>query len=769
MKIVCLGGGPAGVYLAISMKLRKPDYDVTIYERNHPEDTYGWGVVFSDQTMDNLHRNDPSSAQAIVDELVHWDYIDVHLKGQVERSGGHGFIGIGRRRMLQILYERARELGVRLFFEYEFDVDSIHTDFGEADLIVAADGLNSKIRNSDLKGFDCDIDMRPNKFVWLGTHQRFDDAFAFFFEGTEHGWIWAHAYQFDRDTSTFIVECQPQTFENWGFEQMSHEQGAETCRKIFERHLDGHRLLTNSRHIRGSAWISFPRVLCHNWIKDNVVLIGDAAHTAHFSIGSGTKLGFEDAICLAENMSSGKPVREALQDYQKEREIEALKLQSAARNSMTWFENVPRYIESFDMKQFTYALLTRSQRVSHENLRLRDKAWLEQIETILAARAYGRAVAGPVPPMFTPFRLREMWLKNRVVVSPMSMYSAVDGLPSDWHLVHYGSMALGGAGLVYTEMTDISPEARITPGCAGIWNPEQEAAWKRIVDFVHGNSEAKFCLQLGHAGPKGSTKVGWEGMDEPLDEGNWDIIGPSAVPYSAANQIPRAMTRSDMEYVLQNYVTAAKRADRAGFDMLELHCAHGYLLSAFITPLMNRRTDKYGGSLENRLRFPLEVFQALRRTWPDHKPMSVRISANDWMGDAGIGPDDAVRIGRAFVDAGADIIDVSAGQTSPDADPIYGRMFQTPFADQIRNEAGIPTMAVGNIYEIDHVNSIIAAGRADLCCLARPHLIDRFWSLRAAAEQQYHEDGVVCPKQYLTGFEQLERNLQRAAQMAINV
>jgi len=768
MKIACLGGGPAGVYLSISMKLRNPEHEITVYERNKPGDTFGWGVVFSDQTMDNLQINDPVSAQMIINELVHWDYIDVYLKGQVERSGGHGFIGIGRRRMMEILYGRARELGVELVFQYEFEVASIQTDFADADLIVAADGLNSKIRNSDLKGFATDIDLRPNKFVWLGTHQCFDDAFAFFFEKTAHGWMWAHAYQFDKDTSTFIVECQPHTYDKWGFEHMPHEESAETCRKIFEQYLGGHELLTNSRHIRGSAWISFPRVLCHNWVKDNLVLIGDAAHTAHFSIGSGTKLGFEDAICLAQNMNSGKPVREALQAYQDERELEALKLQSAARNSMSWFENVPRYIKAFDMKQFTYSLLTRSQRVSHENLRLRDKAWLEDIEKILAGKSYGKPAAEPVPPMFTPFTLREMNLKNRVVVSPMSMYSAAEGMPSDWHLVHYGSLATGGAGLVYTEMTDISPEGRITLGCAGIWNAEQEGAWKRIVDFVHSQTEARFCLQLGHAGPKGSTKVGWEGMDEPLDQGNWEIIAPSAVPYSAINQIPRAMTRVDMDKVLADYVSAAKRAERAGFDMLELHCAHGYLLSAFITPLMNQRTDECGGSLENRLRFPLEVFRAVRKHWPDHKPMAVRISANDWLGAAGITPEDAVLIGKAFVMAGVDIIDVSAGQTSPDAEPVYGRMFQTPFADQIRNEAGIPTMAVGNIYEIDHVNSIIAAGRADLCCLARPHLMDRYWTLRAAAEQEYHGDGVTCPVQYLTGFEQLERNLQRAAQMAIN-
>jgi anthraniloyl-CoA monooxygenase len=768
MKIVCLGGGPAGVYLAISMKLQNPAHAISVYERNKPDDTFGWGVVFSDQTMDNLRLNDPVSAQAIINELVHWDYIEVHLKGQVERSGGHGFIGIGRRRMMQIFYERARGLGVELIFQQEFEVDDIRQKFADADLIVAADGINSKIRNSDLEGFEADIDLRPNKFVWLGTHQCFNDAFAFIFKQTAHGWIWAHAYQFDRDTSTFIVECQPQTFDKWGFEHMSHQENAETCRQIFANHLDGHQLLTNFRHIRGSAWISFPRVLCHNWIKDNVVLIGDAAHTAHYSIGSGTKLGLEDAISLAHNMHSGRPVREALQAYQEERELEALKLQSAARNSMSWFENAPRYIENFDMKQFTYSLLTRSQRVSHENLRLRDKEWLEGIEKAFAGRTYGKAASGPVPPMFTPFRLRQMTLKNRVVVSPMSMYSATEGMPSDWHLVHYGSLAVGGAGLVYTEMTDISPEGRITPGCAGIWNDDQQAAWQRIVDFVHNHTAAKFCLQLGHSGPKGSTQVGWEVIDKPLDKGNWKIIGPSSVPYSPVNQVPRAMTRVDMDKVLSDYVAATQRAEGAGFDMLELHCAHGYLLSAFITPVLNKRHDEYGGCLENRLRYPLEVCRALRAIWPDPKPLAVRISATDWIGDAGVTPAEAVLIAKAFAGAGADIINVSAGQTSPDAEPIYGRMFQTPFADQIRNEAGIPTMAVGNIYEIDHVNSIIAAGRADLCCLARPHLMDRYWTLRAAAQQEYHGEAVRCPVQYLTGFEQLERNLKRAAELAIN-
>jgi anthraniloyl-CoA monooxygenase len=767
MKVVCLGAGPSGLYLAISLKLRNPAHDVTVYERNQPGDTYGWGVVFSDQTMENLAANDPISARAMADELIRWDYIDVKIRGEIERSGGHGFIGIGRRRMLEILAARAAELGVKLVFGDEilrFAQDDRR--FADADLIVAADGLNSRVRNADREGFKADIELRPNKFVWLGTRQRFNDAFTFMFEQTEHGWVWAHAYQFDKDTSTFIVECRPETYECFGFERMSHEQSAEACRRIFEKHLGGHPLLTNSRHIRGSAWISFPRVLCRNWVKGNLVLIGDAAHTAHFSIGSGTKLGFEDAISLARHLDSGRPLAASLQAYQAEREVEALKLQSAARNSMTWFEEIERYL-AYGTKQFAYALLTRSQRVSHENLRVRDQKWLEGVERAFAAQAGAGDVR--VPPMFTPFKLRGMTVPNRIVVSPMSMYSATDGVPDDWHLAHYAALAKGGAGLVYTEMTDVSAEGRISPGCAGIWNDAQEQAWQRIVRFVHAHSQAKFCLQLGHAGPKASTRVGWEGNDVPLDAGNWQPIGPSANAYAKVNQVPRAMTRADMDRVRDEYVAAARRAQRAGFDMLEMHYAHGYLMSAFITPVMNRRTDEYGGSLENRLRFPLEVFAAVRAAWPQDKPMAVRISSNDWVGEQGITPAESVKIARAFKAAGCDVIDVSAGQTTPDARPVYGRMFQAPFSDQIRNDARIATMAVGNIYEVDHVNSILAAGRADLCCLARPHLMDPNWTLRAAAQQGYRGPAIRVPEQYLTGFEQLERNLKRAAEMVINV
>ncbi|NOZ41548.1 MAG: bifunctional salicylyl-CoA 5-hydroxylase/oxidoreductase [Alphaproteobacteria bacterium] len=770
MKIVVLGGGPAGVYLAISMKLKNPAHDITVYERNRDDDTFGWGVVFSDQTMDNLRRNDPVSAEMMVGELIRWDDVAVHYRGEVISSGGHGFIGIGRLRLLQILYQRARDLKIDFEFETEFEVADITTKFADADLIVAADGLNSKIRNHDLQAFDCDIDIRPNKFVWLGTRQRFDNAFTFIFEQTEHGWIWVHAYQFDRDTSTFIVECGPETYASFGFEDMSHAESAEVCRRIFEKYLGGHELMTKSAHVRGSAWINFPRVLCHQWVRDNVVLIGDAAHTAHFSIGSGTKLGFEDAISLAGHLNSGESVKLALRTYQDERELEALKLQNAARNSMGWFEDVERYLD-YEPTQFAYALLTRSQRVSHENLRLRDREWLENVEKYFAEKATGKPVSEPVPPMFTPYKLRGMALQNRVVVSPMSMYSAEDGLINDFHFVHYGARAMGGAGLIYTEMTNISADARITPGCAGIYNDDHQAAWARVVDYVHHHSTAKIALQLGHAGRKGSTRVAWQGYDRPLDDGNWPLIAPSAVKWDQDNQLPRAMNADDFTRVLNDFVAATRRAEAAGFDMIELHAAHGYLLSSFISPASNLRTDKYGGSLENRLRFPLRVFSAMRAVWPEDKPMSVRISSTDWIGDKGVTTEEAVLIARAFGNAGADIIDVSSGLTLPlnQTSPVFGRMFQTPMSDRIRNEARVATMAVGNIYETDHVNSILAAGRADLVMLARPHLMDPNWTIRSAAELDYHGEAVTIPKQYQTAYNQFKTNLKRAAEMALNV
>ncbi|MEA3015074.1 MAG: anthraniloyl-CoA monooxygenase [Sphingomonadales bacterium] len=761
MHIACLGGGPAGLYFAISMKLRDPAHRIDLYERNRADDTFGWGVVFSDQTVENLLANDPVSGAVIRSEFAHWDDIDVHIHGETIRSSGHGFIGIGRKRLLAILQERARALGVQLHFEHEASPDL--ADWAGHDLVIAADGANSRIRDRYQAHFGVDIQVKKNKFFWFGTNRVFE-AFTFAFEHTAAGWVWAHAYRFDDNLSTFIVEMDPETWAGLGFDAMDQPEAIALCETIFARYLDGHALMSNAGHLAGpQAWLNFRRIVCGTWSHDKLILLGDAAHTAHFSIGSGTKLALEDAIKLAEVLNRPGLSRDAaLAEYQAERNLEVLKLQNSARNSTEWFETLDRYLH-FEPIQFAYSLLTRSQRVSHENLRLRDRDWLEGVERWFQSKAAGRAVNEPAPPMFAPFKLRALELANRVVVSPMAMYSAEDGVPDDFHLVHYGARAQGGAGLIYTEMTCVSAEGRITPGCTGLYAPEHVGAWRRIVDFVHANSAAKFCLQLGHSGPKGSTKVGWEGYDVPLESGNWPVMAASDVPWSPDNQIPRPMTRADMDRVVAEFAASVRLGLEAGFDMVELHAAHGYLLSSFITPLTNKRDDDYGGSLENRLRFPLEIFRAMRAAWPEDRPMSVRISANDWMGDLGVTPDEAVAIGRAFWAAGADLIDVSAGQTWADCQPIYGRMFQTPFADQVRNEGRVTTMAVGNIYEPDHVNSILAAGRADLVALARPHLIDPMWTLRAAAAQDYRR--VAVPPAYLGGMAQLARNLAREAEL----
>ena len=785
MRIVCIGGGPAGLYFALLMKQLDPSHHITVVERNRPYDTFGWGVVFSDATLEGMRAWDAETADAIEVAFNHWDDIELHFKGQVIRSGGHGFVGIGRKKLLNILQARCEALGVELRFETEVDSDA---DFPDADLIIASDGVNSRIRQKYADVFQPDIVTRPNRFIWLGTTQLYD-AFNFHFEKTEHGWFQSHVYKFDDQTTTYIVETPEHVWKAHGLDQANTEQSIAFCEKLFAKYLGGHPLLSNARHLRGSAWLNFQRVRCRNWHhfngRSHVVLMGDAVHTAHFAIGSGTKLALEDAIGLTRLFKEAKAaggggaadIPAVLQRYQAEREVDVLRLQNAAWNAMEWFEVVgTRYCDQLEPEQFMYSMLTRSQRISHENLRLRDARWLEGYERWFARRAAAQAglqasvaaqepVAGsaalkPPSPMFTPFRLRGLTVPNRVVVSPMAMYSAIDGLPNDFHLVHFGARALGGAGLLYTEMTCPSADARITPGCAGLWNDAQRDAWKRIVDFVHANSGAKMGLQLGHAGRKGSTQLGWQKMDEPLESGNWPLLSASAIAYLPQSQVPRAMTREDMDRVREDFVAAARRGAEAGFDILELHCAHGYLLSSFLSPLTNRRDDAYGGSVENRARYPLEVFAAVRAVWTADRPISVRLSCHDWF-PGGNTADDAVAIARLFKAAGADIIDCSSGQVVADQKPVYGRMWQTPFADRIRNEVGIPTVAVGSIFEADHVNMVIAAGRADLCAVARPHLADPAWTLHEAAKIG-HAD-IAWPLPYLSGRSQFETNLKRSA------
>jgi len=740
MKIVCVGGGPAGLFFGILAKLRNPGHEIRILERNQPDDTFGWGVVFSDETLGNIAAADPETYQEITSAFAHWTDIDIHYRGEVLTSTGHGFSGLSRRRLLEILQARARGLGVELEFEKEVaDLEA----FTDADLIVVADGVNSRIRELYAAKFEPEIDWRPNRFTWLGTTRPFP-AFTFLFKEDRHGLWRAHAYRFDTHHSTFIVETTEATWRRAGLDRASEDESTTFCERLFAEELAGHRLLKNR-----SIWRSFPTVRNRRWSHGKIVLLGDAAHTAHFSIGSGTKLAMEDAISLASAIEAHPGIDAALSVYEAERRPVVASTQRAAQTSLQWFEETERYFGRLEPLQFAASLLTRSLRITHQSLKLRDPALIRRIDAWFAGKAANQSGVNapaepPPPPMFTLFRLRDLVLHNRVVVSPMCMYSAEDGMPNDWHLVHLGSRAVGGAGLVMTEMTDISPEARITPGCAGLWKDEQAQAWKRVIDFVHANSPAKIGVQLAHAGRKGSTRLMWEGIDEPLADGNWPLLAPSPIPYLPHGQVPKAMDRADMLKVREDFVRAARLADAAGFDILEIHFAHGYLLSSFLTPLANRREDEYGGSLENRMRFPLEVFDVVREAWPAGKPISVRISATDWV-PGGFDGADAVEIARMLKAHRCDIVDVSAGQTTIDAKPEYGRLFQTPYADRVRHEADIPTMTVGNISTYADVNSILVAGRADLCVLARAHLYDPYWTHRAAVEQGY---ALPWPKQY---------------------
>jgi anthraniloyl-CoA monooxygenase len=751
VKVAIAGGGPGGLYFAALMKQLDPAHDITVWERNAPDDTFGFGVVFSDETLGGIENADLGFAEAMARRFARWTDIDIHFRGQTHTVGGQGFAAMSRRELLDLLRERCRALGVVVHFSTPApEVESLRASH---DLVVGADGVNSPTRAAYADVFRPALDRRLSKYMWLGTDRVFE-AFQFFIKETEWGTMQVHGYPYSESGSTFIVEMHEDVWRRAGFDATdgtafppgtSDERAIARIGEIFAGELAGHRLFANN-----SKWLNFVTVRNERWHHANVVLLGDAAHTAHFSIGSGTKLAMEDGLALAACLHEHPDVESALTAYEAERRPVVESTQRAAQASLEWFENIGMYVHQ-EPTQFCFNLLTRSRRITYENLRTRDPEFADRVD---AAFAEAQGLRGGTPAMFQPFRLGRLELKNRIVVSPMDMYSAVDGVPGDFHLVHLGSKAMGGAGLVMTEMVCVSPEARITPGCTGLWTDGQRDSWARIVSFVHERSTARIGLQLGHSGRKGSTRLMWEGMDEPLPTGNWEVVGPSPIPYGPGSAVPREMTRADMDAIVGDFVAAARRGAEAGFDLLELHCAHGYLLSSFLSPIANRRADEYGGSLENRLRFPLEVFDAVRAVWPAERPMSVRVSATDWLPD-GNTEHDAVEIARAFIAHGADAIDVSSGQVAKDERPAFGRSYQTPFADRIRQEVaaatGTAVIAVGAIASYDDVNSILLAGRADLCAIGRTHLYDPHWTLHAAAEQEYQGAAADWPDQFRAG------------------
>ncbi|MBA2390705.1 MAG: bifunctional salicylyl-CoA 5-hydroxylase/oxidoreductase [Geodermatophilaceae bacterium] len=752
MRIAIVGGGPGGLYFAALVRQLDPAHEITIWERNAPDDTFGFGVVFSDETLGGIEHADIEIYRAMEREFARWDDIDVHYRGEVVTSGGHGFAAMGRRRLLQILQQRCAELGITIHFRSEAPpLDDLAAGY---DLVLAADGLNSAVRRERAEVFGPSVETRQCKYMWLGTDLVFD-AFKFYIAQTPYGVMQIHGYPYDATGSTFIVEMNDAVWRRAGFDRFAahdfrpgdnDDESIALVRELFADVLDGFQIKANN-----SRWISFATVRNESWVDGNVVLLGDAAHTAHFSIGSGTKLAMEDALALAACLAEEPDVKSALAAYDAERRPVVLSTQRAAQASLEWFENLGQYVDQEPL-QFAFNIMTRSRRVTYDNLRLRDPEFVERVDDWFAEHEARRGVTPPLtgsrPPMFTPFRLGSLTLANRVVVSPMDMYVAIDGLPGDFHLVHLGGKALGGAGLVMTEMVCVSPEGRITLGCTGMYSGDHERSWRRVVEFVHERTSAKIGLQLGHSGRKGSTRLMWEGIDEPLDDGNWEVCAPSPLAYSPANQIPRELDRAAMNRILEEFVAAAERGARAGFDLLELHCAHGYLLSSFISPIANQRTDSYGGSLANRLRYPLEIFDAIKAVWD--RPTSVRISATDWV-EGGITAADAVVVARAFAEHGVDAVDVSTGQVTKAERPAYGRSYQTPYADQIRNEVGVATIAVGAISSYDDVNSILLAGRADLCAIGRAHLYDPQWTLHAAAEQEYAGPGAVWPDPFRAG------------------
>lgn len=752
MKIAVIGGGPGGLYFSALMKQLDPSHQITVWEQNQAEDTFGFGVVFSDETLGGIGNADTVVAQYMSDRFARWTDIDITLNGTRHTVGGQGFAAMSRKELLQLLQRRCADLGVTVHFAtHAPDIEALSQDH---DLVLAADGVNSAVRGRFADSFGPSLDVRPNKYIWLGTDLVFE-AFQFFIKDTQWGTMQIHGYPYSDEASTFIVEMHEDVWRAAGFNETegkqfrpgeSDENAIAKIREIFAAELDGHEVMANN-----SKWINFTTVRNSAWRHGNIVLLGDAAHTAHFSIGSGTKLAMEDALALAAALHEHSTIEASLASYESERRPVVESTQRAAQASLEWFENIHMYTPQ-QTTQFCFNLLTRSRRITQDNLRLRDPEFAARVDASFAASqaAAGNGDGKVRPAMFQPFRLGQLELKNRIIVSPMDMYSAVDGVPGDFHLAHLGSKALGGAGLVMTEMTCVSADGRITPGCAGLYSDEQRDAWARIVGFIHSHSTAKMGVQIGHSGRKGSTRLMWEGIDKPLESDNWQTVSASPLPYGPGNQVPTGLDRTGMDEIVAEFVSTAHRASEAGFDLLEVHAAHGYLLSSFLSPVTNHRTDEYGGSIENRLRFPLEVFDAVRATFPAARPVTVRISAVDWLPN-GNTIDDAIDIAQAFVAHGAAAIDVSSGQIAKEEKPAYGRSYQTPFADKIRQAldgTGAAVIAVGAISSYDDVNSILLAGRADLCALGRPHLYNPQWTLHAAADQGYRGSGVEWVPQF---------------------
>ncbi|RTY93648.1 FAD-dependent monooxygenase [Flavobacterium sp. GT3R68] len=738
MKIAVIGGGPGGLYFSILTKKAMPDCQIDVYERNKADDSFGFGVVFSDETLGEFLTRDTESYKLIRSKFAYWDDIAVARDGDIVSISGNGFCGCSRKTLLQLLQQRCTEVGVNLHFEANIDdVSKL-----EADIIVASDGIGSQIRTQFENDFGTKIELKKNRFVWLGSTKPLD-AFTYFFRSTPFGMIVAHSYQYEEGMSTWIFECSDETWQKAGFEVTNEEDTIRKISEFFKEELDGHKLISNKSH-----WRQFPAITSDKWHKDNIVLLGDAKATAHYSIGSGTKLAMECAISLSDAIVDNKSdILAAFEQYEKARRNRVEMIQHAANVSLDWFENMDRNSQH-DFMQFAFGVMTRSKKVTFENLAIRDASFPQKV---LSDFNLKNGTDKNTPAAFTPFQLREMQLNNRIVMSGMGQYSAENGLVSDWHLLHYGARAIGGVGLILTEMTAISNTGRITLGCAGIYTKEQVIAWKKIIDCIHNNSQAKIGIQLGHSGRKGATLKPWDGVGKPMDE-PWKLLSASPIPFNEKMAAPREMTLKDMDQITSEFVQAAKNADEAGFDMIELQAHHGFLLASFLSPLTNIRTDEFGGNITNRLKFPLRVFTEIRNFFPDRKPMAVRISASDWA-ENGISEADVLTICEAFKNAGADIINVSSGNTVSNQKPQMGRMWQTPFSDMVRNTVHIPTITTGYIQDIDQINTILLNGKADLVALGRPLLLDPNFVRNAQAYEQFQVTDI--PKQYQAGISHL--------------